>query len=219
MVGVINANGTQDIARQISLAKEADYVILPGEPFPEEAIASMSSMVASATTATLTAAPTSSDTAAAATADANSSQSQPSSGLSGGAIAGIVIGAVAGLAILAALFFLLGRTKNMKNKLDEREKQDRTASTFGPPSWQAPNGQYFNPNTPHASAQLPPYGHPDHGFYEQKPADETMSLTGGPMSPPLRAQSPPMGQGQHPMPGFQGMQPDQRNSQQGANYG
>ena len=135
--------------------------------------------------------------------------SHHSSSLSGGAIAGIVVGAVAAVAILAALFFLLGRTKSMKKRLDEREQHDRTTQNMGPPSWMPAGQQYFNPNTPHASAQLPPYGHPDHAYYDQqKGPDETASLTSGPMTPPLRGQSPPVPEmGQHPMPGFQSVPP------------
>lgn len=218
MVGAINANASTDVATQISLAKSADYMLLPGEPFPDEAINSMSSMAEAATTATVTASAGNSGAQASSSSAASPEHhSSGGGGLSGGVIAGIVIGAVAGIAILAALFFLLGRTKSMRKRLDEREKHDRTTSTMGPPSWMPPNQQYFNPNTPHASAQLPPYGHPDHGFYEQKPPDETASLASGPMSPPLRGYSPPIPEvTQHPMPGFQNV--PHRESQQGG-YG
>lgn len=207
MVGAINANGSTDLSKQISLAKEADFLLLPGEPWPDESMQSMSSMAQSATTATATVTETpTSQAPAQATTSADQSGGHQTS-LSGGAIAGIVVGAVAGIAILAALFFLLGRTKSMKKRLEEREQHDRVTSTMGPPSWMPANQAYFNPNTPHQSAQLPPYGHPDHhGVYEQKPPDETTSLASGPLTPPLRGQSPPVPQmGQHPMPGFQGM--------------
>lgn len=216
MVGAINANASTDVATQISLAKEADYMLLPGEPFPDEAIHSMSAMAETATTAvTVTATPTSSSQAEATTSAAAAAKHH-SSGLSGGAIAGIVIGAVAALAILAALFFLLGRTKTMKKRLDDREQHDRTSAALGPPTWlpaqQGHAQPYFNPNNPHASAQLPPYGHPDHGFYEQKP-EETTSLASGPMTPPLRGQSPPVpAMGQHGMPGFQSVPLDQQQN-------
>lgn len=183
-------------------------MLLPGEQFPNEALASASSMAATATTATVTATPTTDAAAQASSSGAGHNVSHRSSGLSGGVIAGIVIGAVAVIAILAGIFFLLGRTKSMKKRLDEREQQDRITSTMGPPSWMPTNSQYFNGNTPHASAQLPPYGHPDHGYFEQKPPNERASLASGPMSPPLRGSSPPVPQmGQHPMAGFQSSVP------------
>lgn len=205
MVGVINANASQDLRNQISLAKSADYMLLPGEPFPDEAINSMSSMAATATTATVTATPTPADSGAQASATgAAPGHSHKSSGLSGGAIAGIVVGGVAAIAILAALFFLLGRTKSMKKRLDDQQQQEQARQSMPPPAWMPANSPYFDPSNPHASAQLPPYGHPTHGFYEQKPTDETTSLASGPMSPPLRATSPPFSEmGQHPVPGFQ----------------
>ena len=233
MVGAINANGSTDIRTQISLAKEADYMLLPGEPFPDEAINSMSSMAHTATTATVTAAPTSGNAAGASqssgAAGGASSNDNSGGGLSGGAIAGIVIGAVAGLAILAALFFLLGRTKSMKKRLDQREADNnpnnndpnrQSQMTGGTPSWMPPPhaNQYFNPNNPHASAQLPPYDPHQHPYYEQKPPDETASLASGPMTPPLRGSSPPIpNMGGHPMPGFQPL--DQRGSGYGNQQG
>lgn len=225
MVGVINANGSTDITKQIALAKEADYMLLPGEPFPDEAIHSMSSMAATLTTATVTAGATANNAAEASASASIPPHDHPSSGLSGGAIAGIVVGAVAGLAILAALFFLLGRTKSLKDRLRSNDNQNNnptndpnTPHMSHPPSWMPPANalQYFNPNNPHASAQLPPYGHPDHqAFYEHKPPNERDSLANAPMSPPLPPQSPPPGMGGHPMPGFQGVGMDQQ--QQGYN--
>ena len=36
MVGVINADSSTELVNQIELAKQSDYMLLPGEPFPQE---------------------------------------------------------------------------------------------------------------------------------------------------------------------------------------
>ena len=194
MVGAINANGSTSVSRQIALANEADYVLLPGEPFPDERMSSASEIAQTATVETVIGAPTS-DSADAESSDEAAAASHHSSGLSGGAIAGIVVGAVAAIAILAGLFFLLGRTKSMKKRLDEKDNNAQNAAN-APQQPPTPSfaPAYFNPGTPHQSAQLPPYGQhypqQDYNYFEHKP-EEAESLAGGPGSPPLRGASPP----------------------------
>ena len=53
MVGVIHDNGSTSITTQIKLAKESDYMLLPGESFPSEAESSVAAL-ASTATATVT---------------------------------------------------------------------------------------------------------------------------------------------------------------------
>ncbi|KAL6708308.1 hypothetical protein ACN47E_003232 [Coniothyrium glycines] len=96
MVGAINPNATQTIDEQIKAAIEADFQVEPGQPVPAEA------------SSTLVNAPTS---------------TPPSTAphkLSGGAIAGIVIGCIVFLAICAALFYLVGRSKTLKEQVDRQ---------------------------------------------------------------------------------------------------
>ncbi|KAE9989856.1 hypothetical protein EG327_002158 [Venturia inaequalis] len=97
MVGVINPLESQSIDKQIASAKKAAYQLAPGEALPIEGASSTS---ASTSTPTST-----------------SSASHPAhkSTLSAGAIAGIVIGALAILAIAAALFYFMGRSKTYKD--------------------------------------------------------------------------------------------------------
>jgi hypothetical protein len=123
MVGVINPNSTQTLAHQIESAKNADYDIAPGDKIPTEATTSLSAP--SGTQPTSTPEP---------------SEAPHGHKLSGGAIAGIVVGGVAFLAICAALFFFVGRTKSLKEVL---ERKDATVKgTPGPP------GDFGNPASP-----------------------------------------------------------------------
>lgn len=156
MLGVINANSTGQVLQQQALAKQADYMLEPGQPFPnEEVAASMSSLAASMTTETLTA--TATVTAAATTsavAPDTHTSSHHSSGLSPGAIAGIAIGAAAVLALAAALFFFLGRTKSLKNALRNNPSSPSTSSRPNDaPVMGSPGTSYGNPH----NSQLPAY--------------------------------------------------------------
>jgi hypothetical protein len=136
MVGVINPNDTQTLDRQIEYAKEAEFMVAPGEDLPTEA---------SSTLSHATSAPT----------GATSSTPAPSGGsskLSGGAIAGIVVGAVAFLAICAALFFFVGRTKSLKEVL---ERKDATVNKNTPGGEAGPN--MTNPMSPGFAPANSPY--------------------------------------------------------------
>ncbi|KAM0721360.1 hypothetical protein Q7P37_002284 [Cladosporium fusiforme] len=58
MVGALNADTDHSIATQIKIAREAEYVLTPGQPLPADVSTSMASLAASATTVTLLALPT-----------------------------------------------------------------------------------------------------------------------------------------------------------------
>lgn len=148
MVGVINPNSTQTLASQVQAAAAADFQVAPGDPIPAEA------------TSTLSNAPTSTGTAP-----------PPSGGghgggpsLSTGAIVGIVIGGVAFLAICAALFFFVGRSKSLKEVIKQRD----TMNTHDPNmSQQYGHGGLASPGfqSPAPGYATPPPGHyPDYGF-------------------------------------------------------
>ncbi|KAF2443834.1 hypothetical protein P171DRAFT_45194 [Karstenula rhodostoma CBS 690.94] len=144
MVGVINPNDTQTLQKQIDSAKEATFQVKPGDPVPAEASASLH--------ASATAAPPSTPT-------------PHGHILSGGAIAGIVVGGVAFLALCAALFFYVGRTKSLKEVIKHRESTIQSpapTNSHFPHSPGYPPAQ-FSPNMQHAEAgmggsPLPAYG-------------------------------------------------------------
>lgn len=85
----------------------------PGEPFPPEG--TLSSLPTASTTSST---PASSSTTSAASATAVATTAKANSGLSKGAIAGIAVGGAAVLALAAALFFYIGRTKTLKQEVD-----------------------------------------------------------------------------------------------------
>ncbi|KAL1601459.1 hypothetical protein SLS60_006374 [Paraconiothyrium brasiliense] len=146
MVGVINPNSTQTLQQQIDSAKDSTFQVKPGDPIPAEGTASLH--------ASATASPT-------ATPNSHSSHT-----LSGGGIAGIVVGGIAFLAICAALFFYVGRTKSLKDVIKHRESTAvkspaPTDSHFPHSPGYAPLP--FSPDMQHAemgmgAQQLPAYG-------------------------------------------------------------
>ncbi|PNS13824.1 DNA-directed RNA polymerase III subunit rpc1 [Sphaceloma murrayae] len=110
MIGAINPNSSAQVSEQQTLARAAKYMLQPGEPFPAEASASSTTIAAA--TATITSSRTTSPSSS---PSSNPAPSPPS--LSKGAIAGIAIAAIAALAILGALFYLIGRHRSMKKNL------------------------------------------------------------------------------------------------------
>ncbi|KAK4986683.1 hypothetical protein LTR50_005128 [Elasticomyces elasticus] len=167
---ILNDNASVSLAKQRALAMEAAYMLQPGEPFPAEASSSIASLATATTFSTAT-------TAAAYTGEATHSATSSSSAngqsshrdLSSGAIAGIVIGGVAVLALGAALFFLLGRTKTLKEVIDKN--QVGTNRLSGPDMLQS-NGAQFVPAT---TAGYRTSGNPlsNMGAY-QKPPEESI---------------------------------------------
>jgi hypothetical protein len=112
MVGVINPNSTQTLASQIEAAKNADFMVAPGDKIPSEASSTLHVPSATAQPPTAPA-------------------SDHHHTLSGGAIAGIVVGGVAFLVICAALFFFIGRTKSLKEILARKDAIVNNTSTPG----------------------------------------------------------------------------------------
>ncbi|KAK4984865.1 hypothetical protein LTR50_006336 [Elasticomyces elasticus] len=132
MVGVINPNVTQSITTQQSLAKSSDYMLQPGEPIPPES---------SATSAPVVPVPS-------------------HKVLSTGAIVGIVIGGVAVLLLGGALFYLIGRTRTLKQVVDNNNNNNNNSHQKPtPPEAFQSGGASFIPVAPgdYRYSTLPPY--------------------------------------------------------------
>ncbi|KAK4545932.1 hypothetical protein LTR36_002496 [Oleoguttula mirabilis] len=171
MLGVINANVSGSLEAQKRLAAEANYMLQPGQAIPNAALTSLRALAATVTatltvTAGTTASPTSSTSAASTSAAA---ATHHHSALSTGAIVGIAIGAAAVAILAAVLFFLLGRTKTLFERLHYHPTsgapppmQDAAAYAFAPQQQQ---------QSRHHSSQLPPYqpAYQAVGQYENKP--------------------------------------------------
>ncbi|KAK4956201.1 hypothetical protein LTR10_005722 [Elasticomyces elasticus] len=193
MVGVINPNASTSLNTQIELSRQADYMLLPGQAVPEDAMQSMSSLAATATTATVTVTATNSvstssyeayTTNPSSATPSSTAQEDPavtsgSSGLSPGAIAGIAIGAVAVATIAAALFFFLGRTKTMKDELNRLRGRSSPHGRDGGEAAAFMAGHSEGEKQDHA-AQLPPYQSPEMRHEEYRPPH---SLGGKGVSP------------------------------------
>ncbi|QQK44443.1 Cupredoxin [Penicillium digitatum] len=111
MVGVINANATESWETQYSKALKYPYMLVPGQPMPAEGDGSGSS---------------SGNTSGDTSGDDNSSSSKH--GLSTGAIAGIAVAGVVFVAILLALFFVLGRNRVYSQWMSSEDgRTERTA--------------------------------------------------------------------------------------------
>lgn len=152
MVGAINPNSTQTLASQVHAAAVADFQVAPGETIPAEA------------SSTLSSAPTSTG------APAESGGDDGNHSLSTGAIAGIVVGGVAFLAICAALFFFVGRSKTLKETIKRQDaannpephmsQQYGGGSSYGQGGLASPG---FQASTP-GYATPPPGHHADYGY-------------------------------------------------------
>ncbi|KAK4561325.1 hypothetical protein LTR86_004642 [Recurvomyces mirabilis] len=186
MLGVINPGTTQLLNNQIELAKEANFMIEPGEALPTSAFQSLSSLAATATQVTLTvtatnsweptASATSAATSPAAAATTSPATAKSSSALSPGAIAGIAIGAAAVALIAGGLIFMLGRNKSMKEELGRlhRNGPEAPSGNNRHQSYmtEAPNGHgvpyMTDPAQGQYGNQLPPYQYAP--WHEHKPA-------------------------------------------------
>ena len=183
MVGAINPNASQSIAMQIHLAKTADYMLLPGEPFPAEGIASLSSLAATATTATETATVTSTPTPTppSTSETAVTTPQHHSSGLSTGAIAGVAVGSAVGAIAIAGLFFLLWRNKSLKQDLNRQNASTpyrgwSDADNVSPAAFAA--NQSFATSNRHNS-QLPAYQSVGLGMSDMPKPDDEDGFQGG----------------------------------------
>ncbi|KAF2260871.1 hypothetical protein CC78DRAFT_547197 [Lojkania enalia] len=144
MVGVINPSANTSLENQRQLAMDSAYMLNPGEPFPPEATLSPlpsvsstgSSSLASSTTPT-----SATPTTATSGTDAAMTTSKPV--LSKGAIAGIAVGAVTVLALAAALFFFIGRSRTLKQEVNQRSSTTNLPQS--PHMWQ--NHSIFSPKS------------------------------------------------------------------------
>ncbi|TIA27952.1 hypothetical protein D6C78_10962 [Aureobasidium pullulans] len=139
MVGVINPNSSTSISVQKRLAKHSDYMLQPGEGFPSEASASLSSVI-----------PVSSDWISPSSSTASTGATSPDSLTSGdklapATIAGVVIGVIGFLATIVGLvaYFLY------RIKAKDRKEPDK--SQVGVDSSQTlcnsvPENPYAGPN-------------------------------------------------------------------------
>ncbi|KAF3399863.1 Extracellular serine-rich protein [Penicillium rolfsii] len=175
MVGVINPNSTETFQAQYQKALTYPYMLVPGQSMPAEGGGSTASGDSTASTTT-------SATAGATTSSAPSGGG--GGGLSGGAIAGIVIAAVAFVAILVALFFVLGRNRVYSQWMSSQDgRTERTArwalfnNTGG--SVGGRKGE-LDSNTARApGTDVPSVGSPDPTMSQFSPAPESVSGFGG----------------------------------------
>ena len=170
MVGGINLNASTPLSNQIGLAREADYMLLPGEPFPnEQQQASMASLAATATTATFTVTSTPSASAGGygyGNDGHHDDHAGGGAGLSSGAIAGIAVGSAVGALAVVGLIWLLLRTRKLKKRLDQQQNQP----PMGPQSPMYGQGGY-PPNQNRQMSGLPPYQTHAVGADMYKPPD------------------------------------------------
>ncbi|KAL1959556.1 hypothetical protein VTO42DRAFT_1591 [Malbranchea cinnamomea] len=144
MVGAINPNETMTWEDQFQKALNYPYMLVPGESPPAEG-----------------AVPPGSGNDGGDDDDDDDDDDDSSSGLSGGAIAGIVVGAVAGVALLGALFYLLGRNRVYSKWLTSEEgKSERTRTwlTGQGGAWSAADDSTIRPTDAVSS-------HPGHMSY------------------------------------------------------
>ncbi|KAF2462081.1 hypothetical protein BDY21DRAFT_368215 [Lineolata rhizophorae] len=189
MVGVINPSANTSLQVQRDLAQDSDFMLQPGEDFPDEA-----------TSTPGTADPTASRTggSSSATGASSASDEDPDDDgddddghggphLSAGAIAGIAIGAAAVVAIAALLFYLFGRNRTLAAALEKRDSTTAGArasvgpfgrppppgaAAAGPDVHQTPAGAVYVPvatkdahNHRGSAMSGAPYGHaPPYGY-------------------------------------------------------
>ncbi|KAH9823720.1 extracellular serine-rich protein [Teratosphaeria destructans] len=195
MVGVINPNSSTSIITQISLAKEADYMIEPGQALPEAISTSIASLAATATTATVTLTPSAaSSTTAIATSSTSAAPSakKSSSGLSSGAIAGIAVGSAVVAIGAALLFFFLGRHKSLKEEVDHH----RAAASQANQGEKGPSMSLAAAQSRHNMAEV----ESTHAAQSVVSYDGRRSLSPPAMYGPSQPQASPTN-GYHPRPG------------------
>ncbi|KAH7411652.1 hypothetical protein DE146DRAFT_627705 [Phaeosphaeria sp. MPI-PUGE-AT-0046c] len=95
MVGAINPNATQTLQGQIDAAKTAKFQVQPGQPLPKEGGASPS--------------------------ESASPNAQSGHRLSTTVVIGIAVGIVLFLALCAALFFFVGRSRSLKEAVKRHD--------------------------------------------------------------------------------------------------
>jgi hypothetical protein len=139
MVGVINPATGQSIDTQKSAAINADYQLVPGQPFPAEGSS-----------------PNSQPISTPATPPKNSKSRKK---VSGGAIAGIVVGIILVALITAALVFVVRRAR--QRKAPKNLKDDAMSLTEGGDVEETvPVAMEFEPATPRVQSLVSPLSPP-----------------------------------------------------------
>jgi plastocyanin len=134
MVGVINPNASVSLQTQKQAAKDAKYMLQPGDSFPTEG-GVITGSPSNTTVTTTTAMPKPSTNA-----------------LPAGAIAGIVVGAIVLLILAASLTYFIGRTKTVK-----KEEKTRASLPFVQQQYGATAGGHLSPVSRPSAAPLDPY--------------------------------------------------------------
>ena len=184
MVGVVNPNSTFSYKAQFDFTQNATITLSPGEGFPEETAPARVSRTTTATgaTTTPTSGPEVSSPAPAATTTAAVEHSHSS--LSTGAIVGIAIGAFAVLVLAAALLYMCGRQRTIKEIVRQSQPPPPNHNSYMPSSPGLSEAHYSNMHkSPMMSAHSP--GHPysttgDHSSYRSAspPIDERTQMMG-----------------------------------------
>ncbi|KAB8069529.1 hypothetical protein BDV29DRAFT_161359 [Aspergillus leporis] len=159
MVGVINPNATHTWESQYKKAKEQTFQLEPGQSIPAEGGGGSGTSTGSSSSST----------------SSSSADSSSGSHLSGGAIAGIVVGGVAFVAILVALFFVIGRNQVYKKWMTSEDgRTERTAR------WALFNGHHGEHKSDWGSTQPP--GEQVASMPSPDPTQRTFSGQYGPSS-------------------------------------
>ncbi|KAJ5321427.1 hypothetical protein N7476_004429 [Penicillium atrosanguineum] len=176
MVGVINPNATRTFEEQYKRALTYPYMLVPGQSMPAEGSEGGTSSTTRPTTSSTT-------TSAAA--------SGGSHGLSAGAIAGIVVAGVAFVAILVALFFVLGRQRVYSQWMSSQDgRTERTARWamfghgHGHPTPSEPHSRKSELDAPKVTPTDTVFTHspdPNRNTFSSTPDGSTY----GQMSPPI----------------------------------
>lgn len=209
MVGVINPNSSTSLEAHRQAAKDADYMLLPGEKWPDEATDPMNSDTAS------------SDSSSSSSSSNASGSGGSSSSLSHGAIAGIAVSATVAVIAAGAFIFFCGRQsrkkKNNQNQQTPLMQQQTGASPdpnhFARMSMQPyPDGMYNKHSSmqfdPHHSVALPGYMPPQGEqprSYMAPMYGASEALNAGPPSHGTPQTSPNMGP--VPAPAYGSMHP------------
>ncbi|KIW69273.1 hypothetical protein PV04_05156 [Phialophora macrospora] len=168
MVGVINPNASVSLEIQKEYAANSSFMLLPGEPWPDESNPYETTSTSTATaiyttslTATWSPTPTTASTSVSAppaTATSEPSESH-SSKLSTGAIAGIAIGGAAVVLAAAGLLFFCGRRSRRQAKSQQPTGPATPAmGPTHPPAYVPPpaNYGYMSPSNKHMSMTAMP---------------------------------------------------------------
>ncbi|GLI77807.1 hypothetical protein PoHVEF18_006101 [Penicillium ochrochloron] len=169
-------NSTETFQDQYKKALTYPYMLVPGQSMPAEGGGSTTTGNSTSTATTTT--------SATASATTSSAPSGGGGGLSGGAIAGIVIAAVVFVAILVALFFVLGRNRVYSQWMSSQDgRTERTAR------WALFNNaggslgtrkSELDSNTARApGTDVTSVGSPDPTMRQFSPAPESVSGFGG----------------------------------------